>query len=54
MAYDNVSCKLKVHVVDSGDGIKPEKQAKLFNLFGKLKRTAEMNNEGLGMGLMIC
>lgn len=23
-------------------------------MFGKLKRTAEMNNEGIGMGLMIC
>ena len=23
-------------------------------MFGKLQRTAEMNSEGLGMGLMIC
>ncbi len=23
-------------------------------MFGKLKRTAKMNSEGLGMGLMIC
>lgn len=27
---------------------------KLFTMFGKLRRTAEMNNEGIGMGLMIC
>lgn len=23
-------------------------------MFGKLKRTAELNSEGIGMGLMIC
>ena len=23
-------------------------------MFGKLRRTAEMNNEGIGLGLMIC
>lgn len=23
-------------------------------MFGKLKRTAEINSEGIGMGLMIC
>ena len=26
----------------------------MFNLFGKLRRTAEINSEGIGMGLMIC
>ena len=28
--------------------------SKLFSLFGKLKRTAQQNSEGIGMGLMIC
>ena len=27
---------------------------KLFNMFGKLLRTADMNHEGIGMGLLIC
>ena len=45
---------LKVHIVDSGKGIRHEDIAKLFKLFGKLKRTAKMNHEGIGMGLMIC
>ena len=27
---------------------------KLFSLFGKLEHTADMNSEGIGMGLMIC
>ena len=28
--------------------------SKLFSMFGKLRRTAEINDEGIGMGLMIC
>ena len=28
--------------------------SKLFSLFGKLEHTADMNSEGIGMGLMIC
>ena len=54
MAYDHVNEELKTHVVDTGKGIKPEDHEKLFKMFGKLKRTAKMNSEGLGMGLMIC
>ena len=54
MAYDSENSLIKTHVVDTGKGIKPEDHAKLFKLFGKLKRTAKMNSEGLGMGLMIC
>ena len=54
MGYDSENGLIKAHVVDTGKGIKPEDHAKLFKLFGKLKRTAEMNSEGLGMGLMIC
>ena len=26
----------------------------LFKMFGKLLRTADVNSEGIGMGLMIC
>ena len=44
----------KASVVDNGTGIKDEDKAKLFSQFGKLKRTAAMNDEGIGMGLMIC
>lgn len=44
---------LQVNVVDSGKGIIEEDMPNLFKLFGKLKRTASMNNEGIGMGLMI-
>ena len=53
-SYDGVNEILKVHVVDTGKGIKAEEMPKLFTRFGKLLRTAEMNHEGLGMGLMVC
>ena len=44
---------LVVHVKDTGAGIAAEDFPKLFTRFGKLQRTAEMNNEGIGLGLTI-
>ena len=43
-----------MHVVDTGKGIKESEMERLFSMFGKLLRTADMNSEGIGMGLMIC
>ena len=54
MAFDNIASMLEVKVIDNGCGIRVEKHEKLFKMFGKLKRTAEVNSEGLGMGLMVC
>ena len=45
--------ELIVHVKDSGKGIAAEDFPKLFNRFGKLLRTAEMNSQGIGLGLTI-
>ena len=45
---------LRFHVVDTGKGIKENEMDQLFTKFGKLLRTAEMNSEGIGLGLMIC
>lgn len=45
---------LKVVIIDSGKGINKDEMHHLFKMFGKLRRTAETNNEGIGMGLMIC
>lgn len=42
-----------VHVVDSGKGIDASEIPLLCQKFGKLFRTAEMNSEGIGLGLMI-
>ena len=52
--YSESTEMLTVHVVDSGKGIKEDEMDHLFKMFGKLLRTADMNNEGIGMGLMIC
>ena len=53
-SYDADREMPKVHVIDNGVGIRSEDMNKLFSMFGKLRRTAEMNDEGIGMGLMIC
>ena len=42
-----------VYVNDTGSGIASEDFTKLFSRFGKLHRTAEMNHEGIGLGLTI-
>ena len=41
-------------MVDTGKGIARENIEGLFNMFGKLKRTAEQNSEGIGLGLTFC
>ena len=53
IGYDEHSEMLQANVVDSGKGITDSEMPNLFKLFGKLKRTADMNHEGIGMGLMI-
>ena len=44
---------LTVDVLDTGVGIAAEDFPMLFTRFGKLHRTAEMNSEGIGLGLTI-
>lgn len=41
------------NVQDSGSGIDARDLPRLFNRFGKLQRTAELNNEGIGLGLTL-
>ena len=38
---------------DTGQGIAAEEIETLFSRFGKLHRTATVNNEGIGLGLTI-
>ena len=52
-SYDKVLEMLHMHIIDNGKGIKSEQINKLFDLFGKLRRSNEANHEGIGMGLMI-
>ena len=44
---------LVIHVQDTGAGIAPEDVPRLFTRFGKLHRTADLNHEGIGLGLSI-
>ena len=44
---------LIIHVKDTGRGILPEDIPKLFTEFGKLQKTADINAEGIGLGLTI-
>ena len=53
ISYDKVNSRLIIHVCDTGTGIAEDEFCKLFNRFGKLHRTAEMNHEGIGLGLTI-
>ena len=52
-SYDLEQESLVVHVKDTGSGIAAEDLPKLFTRFGKLQRTAQMNSDGIGLGLTI-
>lgn len=54
VAFDEEESLLIFKIMDTGKGFHQKDAPKLFQMFGKLKRTALMNNEGIGMGLMIC
>ena len=41
-SYDVEKEMLQIHVIDNGNGIKPEKMDKIFQMFGKLIRCAEI------------
>ena len=43
-----------MHVIDTGIGIDNRDMDKLFKMFSKVDREDGMNNEGVGIGLMIC
>ena len=53
LGYDSIDGVLHGSVRDTGRGIAPEDLPKLFSRFGKLARTADVNNEGIGLGLTI-
>ena len=53
-AFDEIKKLLCVHVHDTGVGVDQADLSKMFSMFGKLRRTADANNDGNGMGLMVC
>jgi len=44
---------LKFEIIDTGVGISEEDKRNLFQVFGKLKKTYHINQQGVGLGLMI-
>ena len=52
-AYEPLTDMLTVDVADTGAGITAEDFPKLFTRFGKLQRTAQINSEGIGLGLKV-
>lgn len=54
MDYEGASTnQLSVSVKDTGIGISSVDQASLFTRFGKMQRNSDLNNDGLGLGLLI-
>lgn len=51
---DSAEKYLEIRVSDTGIGIKDEDRNKIFTMFGKLEATAEINTNGIGLGLSIC
>ena len=51
--YDWESQTLMASVRDTGLGLSQDEIPALFNKFGKLHRTAEINSAGIGLGLTI-
>lgn len=45
---------VRIQVVDSGIGMRPEDQGKLFNAFRQLDSGLNRQHEGTGLGLVIC
>ena len=53
LEYQSSRKLLVVHVTDTGAGIAEDELPKLFSRFGKVQRTAELNHDGIGLGLTI-
>lgn len=52
-SIDSVNLKLKIHVKDTGIGITPENQTKLFQSFKRIDERKNRSIEGTGLGLNI-
>ena len=54
-SYSRLKQRLTVKICDTGVGIAPEDQHKLFEAFGKVDSADKnLNKEGVGLGLTIC
>ena len=53
-AYDAEQSLLWVQVRDTGIGITEENLKRLFRPYGKLEQRDKINQDGIGLGLVIC
>ncbi|MBI3415842.1 MAG: MASE1 domain-containing protein [Verrucomicrobia bacterium] len=54
LAANHHGAVVRIQVVDSGIGIRPEELGKLFNAFRQLDSGLNRQHEGTGLGLVIC
>lgn len=54
IAVEVIGEELSIHVIDSGEGIKPEDQEMLFTEFFQVHNRERDRNKGYGLGLAIC
>ena len=45
---------IRIEVKDTGIGISEKDQSRLFRKFGRLEDVHNMNQKGIGLGLIIC
>jgi signal transduction histidine kinase len=51
---ETTDTEVKIYVRDTGVGIPPEEQARIFNRFYRLERKSSQHGVHLGLGLSIC
>ena len=54
LAANHAGPVVRIQVVDSGIGMRPEDLSKLFNAFRQLDSGLNRQHEGTGLGLVIC
>eukprot|EP00347_Sterkiella_histriomuscorum_P018708 403344478 len=54
VSYNRIDKLVNFKVIDTGVGIKPLEQKRLFKLFGKFDNSLAVNTKGIGLGLNVC
>lgn len=54
MRYDEGTARLRVEVIDTGAGLSPESQQRLFQRFSQIDGSLTRAHSGTGLGLAIC